>query len=258
MRLISLDIVGSTNAVAREYANAGDLGPLWIKADQQTEGRGRRGRAWKSVKGNLYSTGLYPSTGDVRHTALLSFVAALAVYDLIETYSPNADIALKWPNDVLINGAKVSGILLESGSYKAKPWVAVGIGINLVSHPEGTEFPATHLLEHLDPEDLNGPEPIFTGVDAALAILASRFEHWQSVFHREGFGSIRQAWLERAYNLPGRVRVRLPKEEFEGDAIELGENGELQVRLGDGTIRNVHAGDVFFADQGKPDYASCN
>lgn len=250
MRFISLDIVGSTNAVARDYAECGDLGPLWVKADQQTEGRGRRGRAWKSKHGNLYSTGLYPSSGDVRQTALLSFVAALAVYDLVQTYVPEANIALKWPNDVLVNGAKISGILLESGKHKFGSWVAVGVGVNLVSHPDGTEFPATHLLEHISDKGLNDPEPVFTGSDAALAILASRFDHWRHIFDTDGFAPIRKAWTQRAYNLPGSVNVRLPSEEFSGEATGLGENGELQVRLADGTIRDIHAGDVFFADQG--------
>lgn len=248
MRLISYDIVGSTNREARLLAEAGDTGPLWIRADQQTEGRGRRGRAWKSANGNLFCTGLYPHSGDIRQTALLSFVAALAVYDTIKTYNPQGRLALKWPNDVLIDGKKLSGILLESGTYKKTFWVAVGIGINLVSHPENTEFPATHLLEYISRNDLDVPEPIFTGADATLAVLAARFENWYQVLQTEGYEPIRLAWTERAQNLPGFVTVRLPQETFSGEALGLGENGELRVRLENGTIRDIHAGDVFFAD----------
>ena len=246
MRFLSFAELGSTNQEARRLTGTGDLGPLWIRADVQTHGRGRSGRDWTSSKGNLFCTGLYPHFGGVQSAALLSFVAALAVYDLAMTYVPTADIGLKWPNDVLIEGKKTSGILLESGGIDQKKWIAVGVGVNLVSHPSETETVATHILDHISEHDLSGPEPIMTGPDAALAILAERFDHWRHIFITEGFMPIRKAWSKRAYNIPGPVRVRLPNETFHGKALGLGENGELQVRVQDGTIRDVHAGDVFF------------
>lgn len=246
LRLIRLETVGSTNEQAKSYAAKGDFGPLWIRADTQLSGRGRRGRAWDSAAGNLFCTGLFPVSGSARHTALLSFAAALAVYDTLETYVDAGKLSLKWPNDVLIGGEKSSGILLESGVAAGQKWVAVGIGINLLSHPEVTEFPATHVLAHIPPEALDNPEPILTGPDAVLAILAAKFEHWRIVYAEQGFAPLRAAWLARAYNVPGPVTVKLPKEQFSGQALGLGENGELQVRLQDGTIRDVHAGDVYF------------
>lgn len=251
MRFISLESTPSTNLEARELAETGDFGPLWIRADEQVAGRGRRGRDWTSPKGNLYCTGLYPHSGSPSEAALLSFVAALAVYDVAAAYVPQTLISLKWPNDVLLSGAKTSGILLENGRYKGQDWVAVGIGVNLVSHPQGTDFPATHILEHIPNKDLQGAEPIMTGADAALAILAARFDHWRNMFLERGFEPIRKAWRERAANVPGPVTVRLAQESFHGEAVDLGANGELQVRTEDGTLQDVHAGDVFFGPSGK-------
>lgn len=246
MRFITKDVVASTNEEAKDYAEQGDLGPLWIRAVSQTAGRGRRGRAWTSDAGNLYCTGLYPFDGEVREAALLSFVAALSVYDLVATYIDPETITLKWPNDVLIEQGKTSGILLETGHHGEQMWVVIGIGVNLLSHPDDTERVATHVMAHIDPDDLIGPEPIMNGPDAAQAILAARFDHWFEIFKSSGFAPIRENWTERASGLPGPVTVRLPSETFTGTAQSLGENGELQVCVADGTIRSVHAGDVFF------------
>ncbi len=246
MRFISHSTIGSTNAEAVRLAKSGDLGPLWVRADQQTKGKGRRGRPWASESGNLFCTGLYPHFGSTQQAALLSFAAALAVYDLAAVYIDTEKMSLKWPNDVLIGGAKVSGVLLETGTHNDQGWIAIGIGVNLVSHPEAVETRATHILAHIDEHRLVGPEPVMTGPDAALAVLAAQFDYWRNLLLKEGFSPIRTAWLTRAANLPGDVTVRLSQESFTGKAIDLGENGELQVRIAGGTIRAVHAGDVFF------------
>lgn len=246
MKFITLDHVDSTNAEVVRLAEKGELGPLWVRANSQTHGRGRRGREWVSQKGNLYCSGLFPHNGTVQEAARMSFVAALAVADCLGGYVAKDKISLKWPNDVLIDGLKTSGILLESG----KGHFIVGIGINLVSHPQLTPFPATHLLEHIEAELLNSPEPIMTGPNAVLAVLAKRFEYWSNLLRDEGFASISKAWLSRAHNVPGQVNVRLPKEGFSGQALGLDDNGALRVRLENGTIQYVHAGDVFFGKEG--------
>ena len=246
MKFITLDHVDSTNAEVVRLAKEGELGPLWVRANSQTQGRGRRGREWVSQKGNLYCSGLFPHSGTIQEAARMSFVAALAVADCLGNYVAEDKVSLKWPNDVLIDGLKTSGILLESG----KGHVIVGIGINLVSHPQLTPFPATHVLEHIGAELLNSPEPIMSGPDAVLAVLANRFDYWSNLASEEGFVSISKAWLARAHNVPGQVKVRLPKEEFSGQALGLDENGALRVRLDNGTIRYVHAGDVFFGTEG--------
>ena len=246
LKFITLDQVDSTNAEAKRLVDAGKMGPLWIRADRQKAGRGRRGRVWVSNTGNLYCSGLYPHSGSVQDAARMSFVAALAVAECLEAYIPAHKLKLKWPNDVLIEGQKTAGILLEGG----EGWFVVGIGINLISSPVDTQFPATHLLEHIDPLDLDQPEPIMSGAAAVFAGLVSKFDKWRSIALEEGFEAITKAWLSRAYNIPGSVNVRLPKEDFVGDAIGLDENGALRVRLENGTIRHVHAGDVFFGNIG--------
>lgn len=246
LKFITLDQIDSTNAEVKRLAQAGQRGPLWVRANQQTEGRGRRGREWVSQKGNLYCSGLYPHDGSLQDAARMSFVAALAVAECLEAYIAADKINLKWPNDILVEGKKASGILLEGG----QGWFIVGVGINLLSHPINTEFPATHLLEHIEAVLLDQPEPILTGPDTVMAGLAQRFNFWRNIILDKGFEAISKAWVSRAYNIPGEVTVRLPKEQFSGQAQGLDENGALRVRLENGTIRHVHAGDVFFGSTG--------
>jgi len=249
LRFVTLNKTDSTNAEARRLAAQGDFGPLWIRADYQTAGVGRRGRAWTSEFGNLFCSGLYAHEGSAQQSALMSFVAALAVADVLEHYVPKELISLKWPNDVLLAGEKTAGILLENGQTHHQKWIVVGIGINLTHHPEETEFPATHVLEHISPINLDDPEHVMTGPQAALAILAQRFDHWKHVLGTQGFNPIRQAWMDRAYNTIGTVTVRLPNETFTGKALGLDINGALRVRLENGTLRDIHAGDVFFGSK---------
>ena len=246
MRFISYETLDSTNLEAKRLAEQGDFGPLWIRAGKQSAGRGRRGREWTSETGNLFCSGLYPHEGTAHQSAQMSFVAAIALADTLEHYVPEELITLKWPNDVLLAGKKTAGILLESGQTHHQKWMVIGIGVNLTHHPSGTEFPATHLLEHIRAENLRGPEPIMTGAQAILAILANRFDHWWHVLGIKGFEPIGEAWTSRAHDVPGPVTVRLPNESFSGDALGLDANGALRVSLADGTIRDVHAGDVFF------------
>lgn len=251
MRFISREAVDSTNLEAKRLAEQGDFGPLWIRADKQSAGRGRRGREWTSEAGNLFCSGLYPYEGNAHQSAQMSFAAALALADTLEHYVPKDLISLKWPNDVLLAGKKTAGILLESGQTQLhvahyQKWMVVGIGVNVTHHPEGTDFPPTHVMAHIPQEDLEGPEPIMTGPQAVLAILASRFDHWRHMLLNKGFEPIGQAWTERAHNIPGTVKVRLPDETFTGQALGLDANGALRVKLVNGTIRDIHAGDVFF------------
>jgi len=232
----------STNLEALKLYKNGTKAPFWTRSDTQSAGKGRRGREWTSAAGNLYASAVYPWSGAIADAAKLSFVAALAVCRTLEVYELTNAPQLKWPNDVLINGAKISGILLENIGQA----VIIGIGINLVSHPENTDYPATNLLEHISPEALNDAETIFTGAAIMLPLLAKEFDDGFKQFTSEGFTPIREAWLSRARGLGGDVTVRLADEEFTGQAVNLLDNGALRVRLADGTIRDVHAGDVFF------------
>ena len=149
---------------------------------------------------------------------------------------------MKWPNDILLDGRKIAGLLLE-----AKPGrVLIGIGVNLVSHPEGGRVLATHLLEHMDPSALNSDEPEFTGPEGFLAILARCLDTAFKKHLAYGFSATRSDWMVLSQGIPGPVTVRLPQENFTGHAESLLENGALRVTAQDGRIRDVHAGDVFF------------
>ena len=249
MRFLHFDSVESTNLTARDFITQGDLGPLWVQADEQTGGRGRRGRHWVSEPGNLYCTGLFPFEGDIASAARLSFAAALAVAELASEYVDPDLISLKWPNDILIDGAKTAGILLESGSHHGQNWILVGIGVNLAHHPGDTPYPATHLLAHIPDEEFQSEEPRLPTPQTALASVAYNFSKWLDVYNSEAFAPLKDTWTGWARDLPGPVTVNLANESFSGEGLGLGQNGELQVRLKDGTIRDVHAGDVFYGGQ---------
>lgn len=242
MKFIQYDSLGSTNAEADTLFEVGEAAPFWVRADEQTAGRGRRGRDWVSPKGNFYGTACYAFDGTPQDAAMVSFVAAIAVANALSAYTLTTAPSLKWPNDVLLDGRKAAGLLLE-----AKPGrVSIGIGVNLMSHPGGGNIPATHLLEHMDPTALNSDEPEFTGADGFLAILARTFDKAFRKHLAYGFSATRADWTALASGLPGPVTVRLPSETFSGQAQGLLENGALRVAAQDGTIRDVHAGDVFF------------
>ncbi|MEP4051970.1 MAG: biotin--[acetyl-CoA-carboxylase] ligase [Litorimonas sp.] len=242
MKFIQYDSLGSTNVEADVLFASGEGAPFWVRADEQTAGRGRRGRDWSSPIGNFYGTACYVFDGTPQEAAKLSFVAAIAVAKALSAYTLTSQPSLKWPNDVLLDGHKVAGLLLESKPGR----VLIGIGVNLVSHPDGGNIPATHLLEHILPEALNSDEPEFTGAEGFLAILARSFDNSFRKHLAYGFSATRADWTALASGIPGHVTVRLPEESFIGNAQSLLENGALRVALDDGTMRDVHAGDVFF------------
>lgn len=230
--LVTFAEIDSTNDEARRRAEAGEAGPLWISAARQTAGRGRRGRAWQTLSGNLAATLLIRPTRPKADWAQLSFAAALSVADLAAGAAPEAAIRLKWPNDVLANGRKLSGILLEAGP----DWLALGIGVNLAHFPEGTDYPAISLAE------LGATPP---APEEALARLAASFAHWYAAWMEQGFAALRAAWLARAEGLGGPVRARLPHAEHAGIFEGLDANGALLLNA-EGQVRAITAGEVFF------------
>ncbi|MBS0296118.1 MAG: biotin--[acetyl-CoA-carboxylase] ligase [Proteobacteria bacterium] len=241
--ILAFDEIDSTNAEARRRAEAGEGGPLWITARRQTAGRGRRGRAWSTETGNLAATLLTTTAKSPAEAAQVTFVAALAIADLYDAYVPPSLVSIKWPNDVLIDGLKASGILVESG---ARPdgllWLAVGCGVNLNHAPEGTERPATRIADHLRGDVLAPPTP-----EQAVAVLgeafARRFDDWE----RLGFAATAAAWTARAQGLGQSCIARLHAETVEGVAEGLEADGALRLRLPNGAVRRITAGDVFFA-----------
>jgi BirA family biotin operon repressor/biotin-[acetyl-CoA-carboxylase] ligase len=233
--LIAFDTVGSTNAEALARGRAGEAGPLWITARLQTAGRGRRGRAWVSEPGNLHATLLLTDPAQPERAAQLSFVAALAAYDAIAACAPalGSRLAFKWPNDVLLDGAKLAGILIEAEGTRPLI-VAVGLGINCAHHPAGTEFPATDLAA-------TGAEVGAAELFEALSLaMVDRLREWGA-----GFASIRAAWLARAAGGGGELRARLGARELTGRFETLDEAGRLLLRLADGRLETIAAGEVF-------------
>jgi len=233
--LIACDTVGSTNEEALRRARTGEAGPLWITARAQTAGRGRRGRVWVSEPGNLFATLLLTDPAPPERAAQLSFVAALAVHDAIVARAPSlaARLALKWPNDVLCDGAKVAGILIEAEGTRPLI-VAIGIGVNCRHHPPATDHPATDLAAA---GAAAPPEALFEALSSAMA---RRLAQWQA-----GFAAIRAAWLACAGTLGGELQVRLGTRELVGRFESLDEAGRLVLRLPDGRRETIAAGEVF-------------
>jgi BirA family biotin operon repressor/biotin-[acetyl-CoA-carboxylase] ligase len=237
--ILAFDVVDSTNAEARRRAEAGEAGPLWITAKRQSAGRGRRGRAWETGAGNLAATLLMVTDRAPAEAAQVSFVAALAVADLASAYVPTERVKLKWPNDVMVSGRKLAGILVESGARaEGGLWLAIGVGVNLASAPVAAERPATTIAHETQTP---APEP---GV--ALAGLADAFAEWLLRWDARGFAPIAEAWTERAYGLGEACIARLPGETIEGVAESLDHDGALRLRQRDGRVRRITAGDVFF------------
>ena len=233
------DELDSTNAEARRRAEAGESGPVWITAAVQTAGRGRRGRAWSTQLGNLAATLLTTTDRPAAEAAQMSFVAALAACDLADTCLGPGAARLKWPNDVLVHGRKAVGILVESGARPdGRLWLAVGIGVNLAHAPQDVERPATAFADHMA---IRPPEPA-----AALAVLADAFERWRNAWTTQGFPAIAAGWSDRATGLGQRCEARLPNRTVTGVAEGLDSDGALRLRLDDGALERITAGDVFF------------
>ena len=233
VRVVVHETIGSTNADALERARAGERGPLWIVAKRQTAGRGRRGRTWVSEPGNLYATLLLTEASPPERAAELSFVAGLAVHDAVAGRIPGLTgrLALKWPNDCLIDGCKFAGILIE-GEGQA---IAIGIGINCTHHPADTTFPATDLAAA---GVRARPDGVFEALSEAMI---GRVVQWN---RGEGFAAIRKDWLDRAFARNESIRVTGSDGECTGRFETIDQCGHLVLRQPDGTTRAIAAGDV--------------
>lgn len=217
-----------------ELARSGTAEGIWLRAERQTGGRGRQGRVWASPPGNFYGSTLVRLRPGDPPAATLALVAAVALEEVVRVYVATQDIArlrIKWPNDLLLDGAKLSGILLE----RAEDAVVVGIGVNLAHHPVDLDPPATSLAEHggaPDPRDF-------------AETLAEAFARWLGLW-RGALGPVRTRWLERAHPSGTALAARLPDgSASDGLFAGLDVDGALLLRLADGTTRVIHAGDVF-------------
>jgi len=241
--LICLDEIDSTNLEALRQAENGVEGPLWIVAERQTRGRGRRGRDWITSQGNLFATLLLTGQGPAGVMCGLSFVAAVAVANMIEHQVAQAKLSvqvnLKWPNDVLLNNAKAGGILVETsgaGSQQNAYAVAIGIGLNISTHPtQNLIYPTTDFAEcglELNSNDV-------------FEHLAVSFDHCLSLWqHGAGFAPIKQRWLEFGPSVGQELEINTGVDVITGAFMGLDQQGELILRLPDGSQQVIVAGDI--------------
>ncbi|MEZ8006429.1 MAG: biotin--[acetyl-CoA-carboxylase] ligase [Amylibacter sp.] len=233
---ISFKTIDSTNKESARRA-ADTFAPLWILADEQSEGVGRRGRAWSSQKGNFSATLLMPISDGLSTVALYSFVASLALRDALVhiTGSPER-FDLKWPNDVLMEGGKVAGILLETCGINSSH-LSIGIGVNLAIPPELKKI-----------EKGSTPPRCLNGIIEAsnfLKIVAHFFSIRETQFKSYGFASIRSDWLQNAAKLGEIITARLSNNEITGIFDTVDEQGGVVLQAGD-TRHVIHAADIFF------------
>lgn len=230
----------STNSEALRRAAAGERGPLWIVAGAQTAGRGRRGRPWSSQSGNFFGTLLCHPPGD---RALRSFVAALGLFDAMVLVTGRPELfSLKWPNDVLLSGRKLAGILLEASNGGA---LAIGLGVNLATAPEAEALEAGALA----PISLSGATGLTVTPEELLEQLAPAFAAWEDRLVDEGFAPLRTAWLSRAARLGEPLTARLPHRTLTGRFETIDASGALVLATETGRV-TIPAADVTF---GLPD-----
>ena len=256
-RLTAFAATGSTNQDALAAARAGDAGAHWFVTTDQTAGRGRRGRPWVAPVGNLAATLLFVVPHDAAVAATLGFVAGLALDEALRAIAPDLDVRigldgsegagapgrtdrlrLKWPNDVLLDGGKLAGILLEAEPLAGgRLAVAAGIGVNVAATPEGLPYPATSLAK------------LGLGIDAAqvFSALSNAYAGLVRIWDNgRGFPTIRRLWLERAAGLGQEVAIRTGSDVFSGSFETIDDQGRLVVRAAGGVMRTIAAGEVHF------------
>lgn len=236
---VILNEVDSTMAEAARRASTLDR-PTWIMARHQSDARGRRGRAWASPDGNFAATFVMKPGGNPASAALRSFMAANALFEALAMKIDRDRLAVKWPNDVLLNGGKVAGILLESsGRAGTIEWLSIGIGVNLTAVPETVQdaaFPPVSLAGE-------GGEPV--DQDEMLSILASNIATEERIFSELGFGPIRESWLRKAARLGEVITARTARDTFTGTFETVDEAGQLVLKTPKGRM-TIPAADVYF------------
>jgi BirA family biotin operon repressor/biotin-[acetyl-CoA-carboxylase] ligase len=236
-RLVAYDTIDSTNEEARRLAAAGAAGGTFVWAREQTAGRGRRGNDWASPRGNMYLSAILRPQCDAATAAQLGFVAALALADAIAAVT-GAEAAVKWPNDLLLDGRKISGILVESTGRRgdAVDWVVIGTGANIASHPACLPSAGSLSAAGYD-----------VSVETMVAAYADRLIARVAQWRERGFSGIRVDWLDRAAGIGDAIRVRLTDRVEDGIFEDLDESGALVLVQGGRRLR-ITSGDVFPAD----------
>jgi BirA family biotin operon repressor/biotin-[acetyl-CoA-carboxylase] ligase len=228
-RFVHFERIDSTNSEARRLVETGEQGPIWIWSDEQTDGRGRLGHTWISEPGNLYATCLFQTAAPEISAVQISFVAAIAVYEVALRLVPDGNFLLKWPNDVLKSGAKFCGLLSEIVGISPTR-IALGCGINLAHAPVLASYPVTSLGQNLKPQ-------------MVLEEFAAEFSRWLAIWDEgNGFPAIREEWLKRSVAVGHSVSVDGNIGKFDGLAVD----GALLVSLDGAPQKAVYAGEIVF------------
>ena len=235
-RLIAFDSVGSTNDEAKRFANNGAGEGLVVSAREQLSGRGRLGRNWASPPGNLYASFVLRPAVPLRRAAELAFIAAVAAHDMARAIAPAHDVRCKWPNDLLVDGRKIAGILAEAA---ARPngdtdFVVLGCGINVAHHPAESRWPATSFAA------------LGAGASTGdvLLTLADALARWMTIWRNDGFDAIRAAWSQRSFELGRPMALDLGQSKVAGGFAGIDSSGGLLLDLAGGRRETISYGEV--------------
>jgi BirA family biotin operon repressor/biotin-[acetyl-CoA-carboxylase] ligase len=240
-RHVAFNDIGSTNSECLARARAGDPDLLWITAARQTAGRGRRGRAWTSEPGNLYASLLLIDPAPLERLSSLPLAVAIAVHHAIRSVLPpgEASLAVKWPNDILIDRRKTCGILLEGEPLAdGRHALVVGIGINIRHMPDAAPYAVTRLADH---GAAVSQDELFAHLFRSMADVLDSWDEGR------GIAAIVEQWRTVACGIGEAITVNLPDRSLQGTFAGINDNGLLLLDRGDGQVMPIAAGDVFFA-----------
>lgn len=236
--LLAFEEIDSTNDEAKRLVQSGAFDKLVIWSKVQSEGRGRYGRSWNSIEGNLFLSILTPVNCSLQKATQLSFVMAVAVADVIESLAIknklDLDIQLKWPNDVLVNGKKVAGILMEAIPEAVDDWVILGLGLNIEHKPDIENTTSLHEIG------------IKTSVGEALGMVMNQFDYYHDMWVIYDFPNIRKIWLKKAYKLGQVVTINDIKNRISGVFEGLDKEGAIKIKLASGEEFSYTTGEIFF------------
>ena len=237
--ILSFDEVDSTNNQAQRLLATRDKYPFWIIADEQTAGRGRKNRYWVSQKGNFMGTFVLKKSFQKKYTPQLSFVTSLALQETIKQYDINnkSNVFIKWPNDILINDAKCAGILIENlNSETSQEFIAIGIGVNITTHPDNSMFRATSLKREFDFE-IDRDEFL----DNLTYNLLSKIRNWDN---GNNILNILKIWKKYAYKLNKKISMLLSSgDRVNGIFQDLDSQGGL-ILISEGKKRVFYAAEI--------------
>ncbi len=227
----TVDFTGSTNSDLLERASQGAPEALWLRAKSQGAGRGRSAREWVSDTGNIYTSTIIRLSPNDPPATEIAFVAANALHQSIAKCLPNHNTLIKWPNDILVDDAKICGILLE----RSENAIIMGTGVNLVHSPQNIDRAATSMTEL----GIDAPDP-----DEFMHILAENFAHWLRLWRDNGFAVVRDYWIKNAHEKGKKIAHK----DYVGSFDGIGDDGACLLRLADGEIITIYAGDIFMLE----------